>query len=541
MALKQCKYCGKNFAPTKKGQAVCSECLAAARATTIRPRTCRQCGTIFDGGPRAWYCPSCRAERRKEADLRRRKNGVQRPLGSTDHCEACGKEYVVKAARQRYCPECAQDATKEAAKKAALERSHTEKFLKQRKLFPQSGMRVCVICGRPINAKTNTITCSPECQKKRMILAQQEADIQRGKRKSPSTIQRLDEKEPQKPEENRVTVCLRRFLNQSGEKTGVKGVSFHPDGQLAGTYSAWVTVMRVQWAADGFPSLQDAIKAREDARNKLLRELGLTDRYHQDIAAKNAADTGKKQGTVWHIRSPEGEKIRVYSMMGWAKENAEKFKMRPTEHDALVITGGFTNIKRSYLGKRTIPNCLFYVVAYKGWYLDGWEDDYGELYSTCGPPVRGEVQKRKEEEYRAFVGEKCKQNETARQIKNEIYRKNYYQEKKKATGGKWMRSAIEEFPDVFGDTPWKLEPASKKNMTRKTAPKKAVVRIKSPSGKIFTTKNMSAWIRENCQRLFGREPTPQAVKSMITRFSMAKTGKIHDAYGWTVLPPEDDG
>ena len=27
------------------------------------PRTCRQCGRTFWGGPRAWYCPECRKER----------------------------------------------------------------------------------------------------------------------------------------------------------------------------------------------------------------------------------------------------------------------------------------------------------------------------------------------------------------------------------------------------------------------------------------------------------------------------------------------
>ena len=69
----------------------------------MRDRICRQCGMSFYGGPRAWYCPSCRTERARE----RNRNFVAaaRPIGSTDKCAVCGKEYIVKAGRQKYCPE----------------------------------------------------------------------------------------------------------------------------------------------------------------------------------------------------------------------------------------------------------------------------------------------------------------------------------------------------------------------------------------------------------------------------------------------------
>lgn len=53
------------FPAIKVEQRVCAECFAAERSTTIRPRTCRECGATFDGGPRAWYCPNCRAIRKK--------------------------------------------------------------------------------------------------------------------------------------------------------------------------------------------------------------------------------------------------------------------------------------------------------------------------------------------------------------------------------------------------------------------------------------------------------------------------------------------
>lgn len=34
--------------------------------STLRMRVCRQCGIEFMGGPRAWYCPTCRIERQRE-------------------------------------------------------------------------------------------------------------------------------------------------------------------------------------------------------------------------------------------------------------------------------------------------------------------------------------------------------------------------------------------------------------------------------------------------------------------------------------------
>lgn len=36
--------------------------------STLRMRVCRQCGIEFMGGPRAWYCPTCRIERQREQE-----------------------------------------------------------------------------------------------------------------------------------------------------------------------------------------------------------------------------------------------------------------------------------------------------------------------------------------------------------------------------------------------------------------------------------------------------------------------------------------
>ena len=118
MRLKKCAKCGKLFNTAKNEQTLCDECVATAKSTTIRPRTCRECGAIFDGGPRAWYCPECRKIREKESAKHYRDNGPSRPLGSIDRCSVCGKEYVVNSARQRYCPACAPEAIREVDREA---------------------------------------------------------------------------------------------------------------------------------------------------------------------------------------------------------------------------------------------------------------------------------------------------------------------------------------------------------------------------------------------------------------------------------------
>lgn len=75
----------------------------------LQQRKCQVCGSLFMGGPRAFYCPSCRREiyleRHKEYN-RRQKCGTTRKIGSIDKCQRCDKEYIVIGSLQRFCPEC---------------------------------------------------------------------------------------------------------------------------------------------------------------------------------------------------------------------------------------------------------------------------------------------------------------------------------------------------------------------------------------------------------------------------------------------------
>ena len=77
---------------------------------SLLPRICRTCGLSFEGGPRAWYCPTCREERVRQQllDYKHRKSrGLTRKIGETYRCEACGGTYILSGGLQRYCDICA--------------------------------------------------------------------------------------------------------------------------------------------------------------------------------------------------------------------------------------------------------------------------------------------------------------------------------------------------------------------------------------------------------------------------------------------------
>lgn len=107
----------------------------------ILSRICKECGTGFEGGPRANYCPSCRADRKKmqaKQARERAKAGATRKLGQEYPCEICGAPYILNSGLQRFCKKCAENHLKEAEKllsKARSEKSrdkvNTERRIKR--------------------------------------------------------------------------------------------------------------------------------------------------------------------------------------------------------------------------------------------------------------------------------------------------------------------------------------------------------------------------------------------------------------------------
>lgn len=141
-------------------------------ASTLHPRTCRACGCSFPGGPRAWYCPHCRMERKAEASRKckaRARSGEVRPLGSADACRRCGEAYTVKGGRQRYCPACAAPAVAEVDRKQGLAYYSTnrERINLTRNGTRRVGKRMCEECGKAYWRTGRAKTCGPACARLR--------------------------------------------------------------------------------------------------------------------------------------------------------------------------------------------------------------------------------------------------------------------------------------------------------------------------------------------------------------------------------------
>ena len=188
MRLKKCKKCGKVFKAESKGTYMCPACSAEIkRDSVVRLRTCRECGVQFYGGPRAWYCPECRERRLKtRRKMYRSQKYSTRPLGSIDICKKCGKEYVVKAGLQVYCPECAENAVREKvnAHKRQYMSDNKDKYAPHKAEMRSNGW-VCAVCGKVFDKDSATVTCSEECARTLQKIRQQKADFCRGKRSIP--------------------------------------------------------------------------------------------------------------------------------------------------------------------------------------------------------------------------------------------------------------------------------------------------------------------------------------------------------------------
>lgn len=155
---------------------------------TLRDRSCKACGAVFSGGPRAWYCPACRLERRRAQDRAykaRKKEGQHRPIGSVDVCVVCGQEYEVAGGNQRYCPDCAPEAIAEVDRQQAMEWYEKNKDIinPARKVARRIGERECVICGAGYTAPTATKCCSDACRRELNRQRQRRADAKRSPRK----------------------------------------------------------------------------------------------------------------------------------------------------------------------------------------------------------------------------------------------------------------------------------------------------------------------------------------------------------------------
>ena len=138
----------------------------------LQSRICKQCSITFTGGPRAYYCPTCRDKRTKETNRAykiRKKNGNVREIGSTDICDICGEKYIVNAGLQKFCRDCQKDHNLEYDRNTGLKFYHLnkDKINPIRNIRRRIGPTKCYWCGKEFEPHNTKLTCSLECSRAR--------------------------------------------------------------------------------------------------------------------------------------------------------------------------------------------------------------------------------------------------------------------------------------------------------------------------------------------------------------------------------------
>lgn len=137
----------------------------------IKEIICKECGCSYEGDHRSIYCIPCRYERQKRrsaAGKARERKGLTRKLGSTDTCERCKKDFVVKAGLQRFCEDCRPEHILEYDRETSLPFYHEHKtnINPVRNERRRQGIRNCDWCGNEHQITVGSpTTCSPECKR----------------------------------------------------------------------------------------------------------------------------------------------------------------------------------------------------------------------------------------------------------------------------------------------------------------------------------------------------------------------------------------
>lgn len=178
--MRACQACGEPFYGSKD-HFYCPSCAKEKKLdTVIKIRTCQDCNVDFYGGPRAKRCPGCAQKAQKEINRLHKKKGPKRPLGSTDKCQRCSGEYIVKSGRQKYCSKCQREASLE------WQREHKRGYdkasgqnVKKRERRNQTE-KICVYCLKTFVSNRSTNVCSDYCREEQKKITQCKADMKRG-------------------------------------------------------------------------------------------------------------------------------------------------------------------------------------------------------------------------------------------------------------------------------------------------------------------------------------------------------------------------
>ncbi len=196
----KCRKCGAIFLSDSKDRTLCKACeLETRRSSVYRERTCIDCGEKFKGFPKSKRCPDCQTKVNRERNAVYKRKGSNRKLRSEAVCENCGRTFLISSGLQRYCPVCAETAVRNNISRAKAEQYKKTDPQERRATRQKSreNRKVCVVCGNTFTSHTQTVTCSPECEKEQKRILMAIADVKRGKANPALILSKMPHPNPQ--------------------------------------------------------------------------------------------------------------------------------------------------------------------------------------------------------------------------------------------------------------------------------------------------------------------------------------------------------
>ena len=182
-SIAECVSCGKPFY-SGSDHYFCPACAEDRKINKPAiEKICKDCGIKFWGYSSEWRCPKCMEAAREESYRKYwAKGGTERPMGSTDKCILCGKEYTVTSSSQKYCSsECRKIAFQPRAKARSREYYRTSEWSAKNKQRRKNAKKICVYCLQPFTRCTRSNTCSDYCRAQHKKLKCHESRIRNGK------------------------------------------------------------------------------------------------------------------------------------------------------------------------------------------------------------------------------------------------------------------------------------------------------------------------------------------------------------------------
>ncbi len=196
--LRACMMCGKPFygaldhfyCPT------CTEDRKINKPPLVK--ICKDCGVEFIGYSQERRCSRCAEAAFQESYRRYLNQGTQRPLGSTDKCILCGKEYIVRSSSQKYCSaECRRKASIPKQREYQRIYKRTSKRMAELRQRRKQVANICVYCCRPFQKTKGSTTnvCSDYCRAEHRKIKNYESDVRRMRGMTNYYIRQVEKRE----------------------------------------------------------------------------------------------------------------------------------------------------------------------------------------------------------------------------------------------------------------------------------------------------------------------------------------------------------